>query len=821
MGNIDNSKKTFSAFIKKYEDYKKNDLSESDTRSKILDTILITVLHWDESNIQREGHTEEGFYDYRLSLPNFNLIIEAKKDFLNLKLPDRHHKVKAGTLLAGNNEVITQIQKYLLGEGVQYGIITNGHQFIIGKFINTDGSKWKDNVCILFNGFDDIEKRFIEFYNLLSRDAVSNNSVSNSLSYEKIEGRTIFSTLGNKQHKELIRNDLTANLTPILSEIFGEIYKFETLDSKELLKECFIKNEETKKNKSEIERLLDDKPPELGEVIPVVNTDNTIKYIKDTITNNPAQRETPPPDPIIIIGSKGSGKTTFINYLFEVTLDNSILQDRPFIIIDFRKYDDLTYEKNEIYKDLIEGIYNHYPDLKIFDLTVLKRTYYKEIHQRDIGIWKFNKETNPEKYEEQISTFLETSIQDAQDHFIKFSEYLIRERRKRLTIVIDNADQKGPLFQKETYLFAAGLNRLAKCSVIISLREGYYYRWRNKPPFDAFQSVVYHISAPPYSEVLESRIDYAIKKIDFIKATSGHIRDKSVVITSETIKNFFLNLDKTLFANDNSEMLNYLELTSFPNIREGLESFKQFLLSGHTNVHKYVINLETTIPIWEFVKSISLYNNLYYNHELSEIKNLFFPAENNTNHFTKIRILRFLYNTTKKHGFREKFVPCSDLITLFQKIGYTEDIIINELELLIEYRMVDTDDNLSDIESTETDCTSHDFCLSLKGFHYLDEMINRFHYLNLVLQDTPIYSPDFFHKIHASFPYSDEYGYQVLSKRIETVKLFFEYLESQEMKETIKTGLDDSLYYSICEEIKAKGLLKDITRIEKAVKIYG
>ncbi|MGM0529577.1 MAG: hypothetical protein ACQERS_14375 [Bacteroidota bacterium] len=821
MAKIDNFKKRFDKFRVQYESYKKLDLSESDTRSKILDEILINVLGWEEPNIKREGHNSYGFYDYKISIPNFQFIMEAKKDFVELQLPKNHKTSSIGTLVSGNRDVINQIKGYLVEEAIPYGIITNGHQFIISKFFNTDGSKWQDNKSILFNGFEEISERFIEFYNLLSREAVSNNSLYNLLNVEKIEGKTIFSTLGTKQHKELIRNDLTANLTPVLSKVFGEIYKFENLDSKEILKECFIKNQETKKNKSEIEKLIDDKPPELKEVIPVRNTDNTIAYIKDSINKNQAAKDNPPPDPIIIIGSKGAGKTTFINYLFNISLDSDTLASRPYIYLDFRKYDDLSHEKEKIYHDIIEIIYNQYPELKIHDLTVLKRTFYKEIQQRENGIWKHLKESNIPEYNNKISDFLESSIKDTQDHLFKFSEYLIRERRIRLTIIVDNADQKNQTFQREAYKFAAGLNRQAKCSVIISLREGYYYRWRKKPPFDAFEPVVYHITAPPYSEVLQSRIDYALSKIDFRTTTRGRVLDKKVKVTPETIEKFFKNLDKTLFAKDNSEMLRYLEQTSFPNIREGLESFRHFLLSGHTNVHKYVISLEFSIPIWEFIKSIGLNNTLYYNHEISELKNLFYPAEDNFNHFTKVRILRYLYNTTKKLGFREKFVACTDIIELFKKIGYTDRIILREIQLLLDYKLVDTDDNLSDIESIDENHLSNNFCISLKGYYYIDELLNRFHYLSLVLQDTPIFDKEYFKKLNKTFPLSNSDGYQILSKRKESVETFMEYLQVQESKDLDKASVDEALTFSITEEIFNKGLQRDYKRIENALKIYS
>lgn len=821
MGSIDSAKQKMEELIAIYEDFRLQDLSESDTRSKILDYILIKVLGYEEYDITREGYTEPGYYDYKISLPNFQFIIEAKKDYSDLKLPTKHFKTKINTLLAGNKDVIEQIIKYLVGEGVTYGIITNGHQFIIGRFINTDGSRWKENTCIIFNGFSDINSRFIDFYNLLSKNATRNNSLLNYLSEERQEGQTIFSKLGAKRHKELIRNDLTASLIPILSNIFGEIYKFETLDNKELLKECFIKNEETKKSKSEIERLIDDRPPDLKEVIPVVNTDNTINYIKKTVTQPIENKETPPPDPIIIIGSKGAGKTTFINYLFEVSLDPETLSERPFVYLDFRKYDDLGSEKEQIYKDILSSIERQYPDLNLYDLTVLKRTFYREINQKDKGVWKHIKDSDTSAYNERVSTLLDEALKNPIEHFNKLSEYLIREKRKRLTIIIDNADQKGPAFQKEAYLLGASINRIAKCAIIISLREGYYYRWRNKPPFDAFQSTAYHVTAPPYGEVLKGRIDFALKKIDINEATRGVVDDKKITVSPETVLKFFLNLDKTLFSVDNSEMLHYLEETSYPNIREGLESFRKFLLSGHTNVHKYVMSQEFSIPIWEFIKSIALNNNLYYNNETSEIKNIFYPAKNNYNHFTKIRILRFLFNTTKKLGFREKFVPLEDIVDLFLKIGYTKEVIMDELFMLVDYKLIDTDNYVSDIEGVDSLLSESNFCISLRGVYYIEQLMNRFHYLNLVLQSTPIFDNDTFKKLNTTFPLCDEIGYQVLSERLQSVQLFIEYLEKQEFKEMKKSSLDESLSFSITNHIRSMGLDKDIHRIKKALHMYS
>lgn len=86
---IEDSRQNFISFIKDYEEYHASDISESDTRSKLIDYIFMNILGWDEKNIQREGHVEHGYYDYRFSIPSLHFIVEAKKQLVTLTLPEK------------------------------------------------------------------------------------------------------------------------------------------------------------------------------------------------------------------------------------------------------------------------------------------------------------------------------------------------------------------------------------------------------------------------------------------------------------------------------------------------------------------------------------------------------------------------------------------------------------------------------------------------------------------------------------------------------------------------------------------------------------
>ena len=63
---FDESKVHFDEFVNNYETYKSLNMSESDTRSKLIDTVLIDVLGWNEADIRREGHVDSGYFDYKI-----------------------------------------------------------------------------------------------------------------------------------------------------------------------------------------------------------------------------------------------------------------------------------------------------------------------------------------------------------------------------------------------------------------------------------------------------------------------------------------------------------------------------------------------------------------------------------------------------------------------------------------------------------------------------------------------------------------------------------------------------------------------------------
>lgn len=218
--------------------------------------------------------------------------------------------------------------------------------------------------------------------------------------------------------------------------------------------------------------------------------------------------------------------------------------------------------------------------------------------------------------------------------------------------------------------------------------------------------------------------------------------------------------------------------------------------------------------MWEFLKAVALDNKKYYNHEISAVHNLFFPVEDSYSHFLKIKILKYLYNRLKKFGYTEKFVSTNQVIDIFATAGYKLTVIVKELDELLRYRFIETDDNVADKEFDTHLKDNQNISISLKGNYYVNNLIYSFVYIELIVQDTPIFDAEYYSKIWKLFPQPNEQGKQSLKGRLDTVMAFIEYLKYQEKKETIDS---QDIIQDVMRELLNNGLQNGIEKVKKRI----
>ena len=145
--------------------------------------MLGEVLDWPNDQINREENANPGFMDYVLILNRRVAVLEAKKSGDSFRLPLDITASKSFTLngiirkVANLQAHIDQVLSYCFKNGIEYAIVSNGTQFVVFRAVRVDGIHIGQGRVVVFNGFDDMDKRFVDFWGLLSRPAVESNSL--------------------------------------------------------------------------------------------------------------------------------------------------------------------------------------------------------------------------------------------------------------------------------------------------------------------------------------------------------------------------------------------------------------------------------------------------------------------------------------------------------------------------------------------------------------------------------------------------------------------------------------------------------------------
>jgi hypothetical protein len=743
-------------------------LRESDTRAKMIDPIFKECLGWKEEDIRRETSVHKGFIDYSFSTGKvLRFILEAKNEGETFEIPkslaSRYYKIR-GTISTDPKikAAIEQARDYCTNAGSTHGVVSNGRQYIIFEAFR-HGSDWRDGRCVVFRSLEDVKQNFTLFWNILGREAVAAGSLRTRVSQE--ESPLEFTVPRQELHAEdsaLARNDLGPTLQPFINYIFGDLTDQSQLD---VLKKCYVAQKQFADADVQIGRQFDH-PPAFATKYGVqrvfestVGTGSFQTYYEkcEELLRSTSRRGYL----TILMGGIGCGKTTFIHHFY-----NFVVRDRQetvWFYVDFSKAPPESKEiEGYIYKSVFQDFENRYRDK------------YGKLKQEltNIGV--------------------QSSDPGRKDLVVLLS--LLMHSGCILSLVLDNADQHSyvsPEYQERVLLIARNLTDSLKTITILTLREESFFKSTMSGVLDAFVAPVFHVSSPPFEELIRHRIDYVLellKKPDpEIEAATGspislESKRDTLLIFFEIIKN---SLRRSRVVG--KDILEFLDEISGGDMRVALHFFRTFLTSGNTDLNEMLeIELRERrdggigyqLPFHHVIRSIILENSRLYSSGRSRIMNLFSVNPQYTNsHFIHLAILNYLRNRLAydtRHG--RGYVEIDRIMNEAEELSINEAAMSDSIKKMAAFGLVQFEN-----QSKEGYDRATYVRITNMGTYYLGKLIHTFPYLDLVWMDTPISDAStvkfLLQYVVELVPYKTP---QYLEDKFARTELFLNYLDEME-----------------------------------------
>lgn len=408
---------------------------------------------------------------------------------------------------------------------------------------------------------------------------------------------------------------------------------------------------------------------------------------------------------LLLIGSVGSGKSTFTSYLKNVALDEKIRESIFWINLNLN---DAPLNKEEIYKWCKQSIINEIKKVESnidFDhIDFLMDLYKEEILALKKGVLALFSETDID-YKRILAENIQNYQQNLDLTINKLIVKVLNKLGKDLIIVLDNCDKRNTEEQLLMFEVANWIKDNVKTIVFLPLRDTTYENNRYEKPLDTvIKDLTFKISPPNLEQVLSKRISYISNLSNKNKDGFYYLPNGiKVKYPSKDEVKYLTAILNSLFNNNFFKKL----ISGFTgrNIRNGIEIFLDFCKSGHINEAEITkilrSNGEYRLPNHLISKVFIRGNKVYYTDSNSRIKNLFYsvPSDEIKDPFVRISILKKLndrQSSSKVKKYHE-YIKTDTLIQFLSSLGHDENRVIDEIKTLLKFNLIENESLNSDI----------------------------------------------------------------------------------------------------------------------------
>lgn len=750
--------------------------NEATTRLKLIDKVVFDMLGWDKMDVKVEERVSEDgkttFFDYVISSGSHSILIEAKKigeRFSNLPKTRKAHLNGKWVYNGPSGAAITQAKAYARTLGVGFCVVTNGIDWIIFPINRRDQVSFEKSLAVIFNGIiysEESESK--ELWHLLAKEQVISGSLEDELlgsSRDQTEPRR----LNNIYDKSFSKVNRTSIFPTIEREIVTAFNDGLLADNPSLLEKCYVQTPERIRFDSRIQMYLNHREQVLKtKPIRPVGRRKDAQAVKNLLTENKLTQRS---IALLALGLVGAGKTTFLNYISQVSSGNQfdITKSRPkgcWIHIDFRDYSQVQEPRDFILDGVFHYVINH-PFLNNFDLS-LEKAYRTEIEQLKTG---------PLSLLVSDDLSLKKAIADLIVDDYKNKEPYVRKILTQFNgeipifLVVDNVDQiESQESQSNIFLEATALARSLRCNLVLAMRDVTYVKNRSSAVFDAFDFDAVYIDHPDIKSVLSRRFTVASqllqgRRVEFEGENGAHV----------VVENASLIIDMLSGSVLGTEVGRLIEVAATGDTRLALQMTRQFLQYGYSSTGRAVAIYQRTgkyqLPPHEALRAIMLGNQNIYREAFSVIGNPFDSHLNRTGiQFLRLYLMSVLVLYSSESEFQG--ISVRDIFAYCEQIGIGRADSQKTIEDLIGFRLFFT-------KSQQPFSDDSQLLPSRLCGYMIRDLIARQMFLETTMFDTFIADRGIWEVIESNMKliYRERDFLKKFNMRREVVKVFYKYCQ--------------------------------------------
>lgn len=664
--------------VAKYQHALVQDANEAQTRFHLIDEFLIGELDWRKDSIRVEPYIAgAGFADYALfSSGRCRVVVEAKRDSERLCSVSSEKMCVlslSGSALKGAAAGVEQAIGYAARFGCAVGILTNGHQWIVFKTSRTDGKPPSEGMAIVFPSVDSVASHFAEFYNFLSEVGLQEQSAIKYLGEKESGSSPVAANYYRAFDRSYKRVPQTSELAFSLSELFRRSFIKINTRSMSALVECFVETRASREADVAFEKIVNeliDRTVRRLETIDASNPENLQGLIETSLELRSGEF-------ILLVGNKGSGKTTFLERFFSKVLPLGLRERCAYLSVDLLKSEGselhLTdWMSNELIRQIERALFGANPTYD--QLRGAFWPMYLRMRQGELApLYSRDKEAFREKFGEHLA---ELRRQEPREYLLQLLKRSLLGERRLPIVVFDNVDHLPRLIQDSIFQYAVGISTNVASFIICPVTDTTVWSLSKAGPLQSFHSRAFFLPVPSLRDVFAKRLQVLRSELEDHGPAQGKfaVVGHGMRLTIRDLNSFCSAVESIFIATSDitaiiGRLCNY-------DVRRSLELSGEILASPWIGIEEllkmYLAKGEVRASRSSLSRALILQRGTLFDEDKHNfLVNLFSrPAGSLSSPFFSLYLLRLLSSVDEKASTtRDRFVSVHELWERFQGLG--------------------------------------------------------------------------------------------------------------------------------------------------------
>jgi RNA recognition motif-containing protein len=398
---------------------------------------------------------------------------------------------------------------------------------------------------------------------------------------------------------------------------------------------------------------------------------------------------------LLLIGSVGVGKSTFVDYLSVVALPDDLKAKTVWVRVNLNE---APLAASVAYSWLAKGISSElrsqFANQEFDELPVLEKIFAPELNALRKGALALLDPAS-EAYKTRLADHIIRLQNDEIGLAKSLARYVCAGPGRLMIVVLDNCDKRTRDEQLTMFQVAQWVQKEFRALVILPLRDITFDLHRDEPPLDtAMKALTFRIEPPAFVEVLQARVRLTLEDMHANAATAqslSYVLPNGIRVSypASDQAQYLASILKSLYAHDRFVRQVMTGLAG-RDVRRALEIFLDFCTSGHIGEDEiYKIRFfegKHVLPLSLVARVLLRMHRRFYNGDRAYLKNLVQadPADALPDHFVRLSILHWLHarQTVKGPAGVTGFHGVSSIVHDLVQLGHDSERIRTEVQYL-------------------------------------------------------------------------------------------------------------------------------------------